>query len=234
MQDALSRMQAGPCCLINRAARLTLIVLAAAGSLAAQATFPLLSGSPGRLSLCNSEQLALARQLTFAQRACWHGSEMLSPWAAVRAAFSSGIGQWQNDPYVKGQDADDYAHRFAVYYAKRGARETGELIAGYLNHEDPRSHPSGETTYRKRIRSALLSVLVTRGDEGNRPALAPILGSLGSGFAGTALYREHTGPEYGLRASGITYGGYFGKALYQEFRPDITFFFSRMLHKRRD
>ncbi len=205
-------------------------LLVAAGTVTAQAVFPFPAASPGKLSLCDSGQLEAAKQLTLRQRACWHGSELLSPWAAVRAGFSSGIGQWRNDPYVKGQDVDDYAHRFAVYYVKRTARETGELIAGYLNHEDPRFHPSGQTIFKKRMGSALLSVLVTRSDEGSRPALAPIVGSLGSGFAGAAFYREHTSPQYALQAAGICYGGYFGRALYREFRPDILFAVHRMLH----
>lgn len=108
----------------------------------------------------------------------------------------------------------------------------GELLAGYLDHEDPRFHPSGETPLKKRIRSALLSVLVTRDDAGGRPALAPIAGSLGSAFAEAACYREHTAAEYALRGAGVTYGSYFGKALYQEFRPDLTSLITRIRHKR--
>jgi hypothetical protein len=200
--------------------------------LSAQITLAPVNPSLGKLSLCNSEQLFAAKKLTFGQRACWYGSNLISPWAAVRAGFSSGLGQWWNDPYVKRQDADDYAHRFAVYYAKRSARDMGELLAGYLNHEDPRFHPSGETSSKKRIRSALLSVLITRDDAGSRPALAPIAGSLGSAFAGAACYREHTAAEYALRGAGVTYGSYFGKALYQEFRPDISSLIIRIRHKR--
>jgi hypothetical protein len=231
MPDAQLHAQVLLPLLSDRPVRLALMLLAVAGSAAAQITLAPVSPSPGKLSLCNSGQFAVAKQLTFVQRACWYGSELVSPWAAVRAGFSSGLSQWWNDPYVKGQDGDDYAHRFAVYYVKRSARDTGELIAGYLNHEDPRFHPSGERAAKKRIRSALLSVLVTRGDEGNRPALAPIAGSLGSAFAGAACYREHTGAEYALRGAGVTYASYFGKALYQEFRPDISLFVSRMLHR---
>jgi hypothetical protein len=209
-----------------------LAALAAVGSLAAQASFPPLGVPSGKLPLCNAGQLAAVKQLSLQQRACWFGSDLVSPWAAVRAAFSSGLGQWWNDPYVKRQDADDYMHRFAVYYLRRSTRDAGELIAGYLNHEDPRFHPSGETATKKRIRSALLSVLVTRDDAGNRPALAPIAGSLGSAFAGVACYRQHTSAEYALRGASITYGSYFGKALYREFRPDVSSLIDRMLRKR--
>lgn len=232
MEDAALRMRAGrlrlPDC---RAVLLLAAFLADAASLGAQAGFPLLSASPGRLSLCNSDQFQHSRRLTFRQRACWYGSELVSPRAAARAAISSGMGQWRNAPYVRGQDGDDYTHRFASYYITRASRETGELFAGYLHHEDPRPHPSGETVFEKRMRSALLSVLVVRGQDGDRPALAPIVGSLASGFAGAACYRDHTGARYALEGTGISYGGYFGRALYQEFRPDIQFVVRRMLHK---
>jgi hypothetical protein len=133
---------------------------------------------------------------------------------------------------MKDQDGDDFAHRFAVCYIRRTARETGELFAGYLNREDPRPHISGETVFGKRVRSAILSVVRVKGEEGYRPALAPIAGSLAWGFAGAAWYPEHTGARYALEGTGISYSGYFGRALYQEFRPDIRFFVRRMLHKR--
>ncbi len=206
-----------------------------AGSAVAQVVAPPLFGpSLGKFSLCNSEKLIAAKQLTFAQRTCWYGSELISPWAAVRAGFSSGLGQWRNDPNGTGRDMDDYARRFTVYYAKRTARETGELIAGYFNNEDPRLHVSGQTAVGKRVQSALLSVLIVTGEEGSRPALGPIAGALGSTFAGVALYRNHTGVGYAFRGAGLSYGSYFGKALYHEFRPDISFFVNRMLRKTRD
>jgi hypothetical protein len=215
------------------AVRLLVTALAMSSFVAAQTSFAPLGAAPVKSSLCSSEQLAVIEQLTFRQRACWYGAQLVSPWAGVRAAFSSGMGQWNNAPYMKHEDADDFGHRFAVYYVKRSARDSGELIAGYLNREDPRPHLSGERSSRKRIRSALSSVLITRSDEGGRPALAPIAGSLASGFAGAASYR-HTGTDYALRGASITYCSYFGRALYHEFQPDISFFVHRMLHKERD
>lgn len=215
----------------RRAVLLLIAFLAGAASLAAQVTSVLVNPSPGRLSFCNAGQLQQAGQLTFRQRACWSASELVSPGAAARAAFSSGIGQWRNAPFVKGQDADDYLHRFAAYYVRRSARETGELFAGYLNHEDPRPHSSTESVFGKRVRSALLSVLIVKTDEGDRPALVPIAGALASGFAGAACYREHTRATYALEGAGASYSGYFGRALYQEFRPAILSMVRRMLHK---
>jgi hypothetical protein len=236
MQETQSRGRAGqPYQLWQVAVLLSSALLASVQPLAAQAALPVLGIVPNKLPLCRPEQFWTSKQLTFWERACWHGSELLSPWGAVAAGFSSGLGQWHNYPYVRNQDSDDYVHRFAVYYVKRSARETGELIAGYFNHEDPRPHTSGQTLFRKRLGVALLSVLVTRDDlSASHVALAPIAGSLGSAFAGAAFYRQHTGVGYAFRGAGISYGSYFGRAVYREFRPDILLAIDRMLHRRRN
>ena len=216
-----------------RAFALLLALLALSGPVLAQTSL-LLPAPASRLLLCPSEQLAFVKQLSFAQRACWYGSALASPGAALRAGFTSGFGQWINHPFIRHQDADDLTHRFEVYYAKRAAQQTAELIAASLNHEDPRFRPSGESTFKKRIRSAALSVLVTEGDEGGRLAVAPIAGSLASAFTGTALYRQHTGPEYALRGAAIAYSTNFANAIYREFRPDLSLLINRMLHNRRN
>jgi hypothetical protein len=127
-----------------RALPLLTILLASAGSITAQATVSLLSASPGKFSLCKIDRPAAGEPLPFRWRACWYGSELASPWAVLGGAFSSGIGQRENNPHVRRQDADDYGHRFGVYYAKRTTRDASELIAGYFNHEDPRPHLSGK------------------------------------------------------------------------------------------
>ncbi len=204
MQHAASGWRQGQLKLPDCGALMFLLtaLLAGAESLAGQAILPLTSVSPGRFSLCDSDQFQAAGQLSLRQRACWYGSKLVSPGAAARAAFSSSIGQWRNVPYIKDQDGDEFAHRIAGYSIRRSARETGELFAGYFNGEDPRPHTSGETVFGKRVRSALLSVVRVRGEEGDRPALSPIAGSLASSLAGAAYYREHTGAaRYALESS---------------------------------
>ena len=129
---------------------------------------------------------------------------------------------------------DDFGHRFAVFYARRAAQNTGEFLAGYLNHENPRPHVSREEGFWKRARTALLSVVgVENGDGGNRPALGPIAGAFGSGFVGAACYRNHNTLVDGLRRTGLAYGGYFGSALAHEFHPDIAALTNRLLHQSR-
>jgi hypothetical protein len=145
------------------------------------------------------------------------------------------MGQWRNDKYGKGQDAPDFAHRFGVFYGRRSARDAAELVAGYLNHEDLRPHASGETGVLRRTRAALTSVIISKTDEGSRPALTPIAGAFGSALVGSALSRGHnmTGGLV-VREASFGYAGSFGTALYNEFKPDLSSFVRRALHKRTD
>ena len=218
---------------MNRAGLLCFAWLAGAGSLTAQVAslpvrFPL-----NAISACHPDQLALSRKLGFQQRSCWYGSKFLSPWVSLRAGFSSGIAQLENNPYKRKQDGDDYASRFGAYYTRRGARGGAEMFTGYFHDEDPRPRLSGEAGYKDRVRSALLSVVLSPGAEGNRPALAPFAGSVASAFAGMACDRPRHDTTYVLERFAASYSAYFGRALYEEFRPDIRFFVTRTLRKFR-
>lgn len=203
-------------------------------SASAQHAFPLQNSSPGKLLFCSPEEIAAVKQLSFRQRTCWYASELVSPWAALRAAAGIGIANWEGTDNFKHHDEEGSAERFRDYYVRRSARETGELLAGYLNREDPRPHASGETGFRKRFRSAFLSVLITKNNEGSRPAVGPLVGSFASSFAGAAVSREHSGADFALRGAGITYSSYFGNALYTEFQPDISSLVHRMLHHKQN
>lgn len=202
---------------------------AGVASLSGQGPAPL----PG-ISGCNPIELRTDANLNFEQRGCWFLDRLLSPSGIVHGAFSSTFSQWRNVPFERHEDIDDFGHRFAVFYARRAAQNTGEFLAGYLNRENPRPHLSTENGFWKRTRSALFSVVAVEGaDGGNRPALAPIAGAFGSGFVGVACYRTHNTLEDGFRRTGLAYGGYFGSALAHEFHPDIAAIASRLLHQKR-
>lgn len=187
----------------------------------------------GKFSVCDSgENTVPVGQLTFRQQACWYANDLAAPTLLVRAGFSTALGQWHNDIYGKGQDGPDYAHRFGVFYARHAARDTAELVAGYLNHEDPRPHVSGETGLLRRTKAALASVVVTKTDEGDRLALTPIAGAFGSALVGSALSREHsfTGHTFAREAI-FSYSNSFATAVFREFKPDISTLVRHALHK---
>ena len=184
-------------------------------------------------TVCNSGANTIAQsEMTLAQQGCWYANDLTAPSLLVRAAFGSAIGHLVNDTSGGNQDASAYAHRLGVYYARHGARDAAELVAGYFNHEDPRPHLSGETGVWRRTKAALWSVVIAQTDEGNRLALTPIAGALGSAFVGTALSRDRafTGRTI-LREASVSYSGSFATAVYREFKPDLSSLVRRALHK---
>ena len=170
-------------------------------------------------------------ELTLKQRACFYENRFLAPSGFARAVFSSGFEQWRNSPHVDRQEAPEFAHRFEVFYEKRAAKNMGEFLAGSLNHEDPRYRPSKLHGVWNRTKYALRSVVEVDGENGSRPALAPIAGSFGSGLVGMASYRTHNSVGDGFRRSGVNYSGYFATAVLREFAPDLTVKANRMFRR---
>ncbi len=173
-----------------------------------------------------------ADSLTFSQRECFYRSRLLSKSFPIRAALFSAYGQLRRNG---GDDAEtpNFGRRFGAYYASHTAQNTGEFLAGYWNHEDPRYKPSLERGIWKRSRSAVFSVLIAKDTDGStRMAFAPLAGAFGSGLAGAACYRNQSFMEEGLRGSATSYGFYFATAILREFKPELNHLVSRMTRGR--
>jgi hypothetical protein len=178
---------------------------------------------------------ALPTELSFRQRACFILAEQASPGRFAEAAAGAGVSQWRNLPRMSPHDGDDFGTRFAHVYERQAARAIAELLVGDLHHEDPRLHFSNAKGAVKRTRAALLSVLISPGENGQaRPALAPIAGSLGSGLTSMALYQYQNSLSYGFERSGVSYGLYFFRAVVHEFSPELWSLAPPFVRKRRD
>jgi len=175
-----------------------------------------------------------AEDFRFKSRACVEAARLAKPSLALRGAFVAGFGQWRNNPEVFHQQGNEFARRFTVFYARHSAQNAGELIAGYLNHEDPRPRASQEHGVWNRTRSALLSVGQTKDTDGSmRMALAPVAGAFGSGMVSGACYPGDNAAAAGFGRTGIVYGGYFASAVFREFKPDLSQFAHRLLRQKR-
>ena len=174
------------------------------------------------------------QDFSFKSRACVEATGLAKPSLALRGAFMAGFGQWRNNPEVFHQQRSEFAHRFAVFYARHTAQNAGELIAGYLNHEDPSPRVSQEHGVWNRARSALRSVVQTKDTDGGiRFAIAPVAGAFGSGMVGAACYQRNNTAAAGFERTGIVYGGYFARAVFREFKPDLSQFAYRLLRQKR-
>lgn len=180
---------------------------------------------------CKRLDLLTAKELTFQQRACIYSQRLLSKGMLGRTTLLSAMAQVRNNP-DSSDGLSEFARHFSVYYARRTAQSTGEVLAGYLNHEEPRFHVSQEHGFWNRTRSAFANVLMTTNEDGNsRPALAPIAGAFGSGLVGEACSRTHNIWGDGFRRTGFSYSTYFATAFFREFQPELSSYAGHLLHK---
>ena len=187
----------------------------------------------GSESPCKSLSIQAAKELTFQQRTCFYMEHLIAPSTVLHGAFAAGFGQLRNVQHVPDQDLSEFGHRFGVFYARRTARNSAELLAGYLNHEDPRARPAQEHAFWNRIRASFSSVVMVKDADGSyRPALTPIAGALGSGMTSMAFYRKNNTFADGLQRSGLAYSCYFASALAHEFQPDLTGLVYRIRHRK--
>jgi hypothetical protein len=183
---------------------------------------------------CSPITLQTVAKLTFKQRVCFFAKPLLSPRFALAAGFESAFGQFENSPHVARQHFAEFPHRFEVFYARRSARDAAEMIAGYLHHEDPRSHRSNAQGFWQRADSALLSVLVSPGEDGRlRFAYGPLAGSLTSAFVGSVMYRHNETLPNTLGHAGMAYGNYFFRAFFAEFKPEFNAYARRVLRREK-
>ena len=172
---------------------------------------------------CNPWRVQVfSTNLSFAERSCLEFSQLVSPSVLAGSAALAGYSQWRNSPHMRKTDSDDIAVRFEHLYERKTAKITGEFLAGYLHHEDPRLHSSGRQGVWRRTGAAFLSVMESPDENGKaRMAFAPLAGSLGSGLTSMALYQRQNSLGHGLERSGIVYSHYLIRALYHEFSPDL-------------
>jgi hypothetical protein len=114
----------------------------------------------------------------------------IDPGSFLGAAFGAGLEQAQNDYPGYGEGAAGYFTRFAASY---GDGFNSSMISGALFpimfHQDPRYFYKGTGTIRSRIRYALSTAIICRGDNGRpQPNYSNILGNLASGAISNSYY----------------------------------------------
>ncbi len=184
------------------------------------------------LPACNPYRLQSDASLTFKQRACYYKNQLIAPSFVLQAGVMSAFAELRMSGRPGHKDNEDYPEHFANYYARHAAQDAGELVAGFLHHEDMRPHrPSNQQGFARRTGSAFMSVLTSRdANGGTTMAFAPIAGSLSSGMVSTVLSSRTTTLAGGFEHSGFVYSTYFIKALVQEFKPELSSYTHRLLH----
>ncbi len=184
------------------------------------------------LPVCNPYRLQSDASLTFKQRVCYYKNQLIAPSFVLQAGVMSAFAELRMSGRPGHKDNQDYPRHFANYYARHAAQDAGELVAGYLHHEDIRAHRSSlEHGFARRTGAAFMSVLTSRDANGDTTmAFAPIAGSISSGMVSTVLSSRATSSAGGFEHSGFVYSTYFIKALVQEFKPELNNYTHRLLH----
>jgi hypothetical protein len=191
------------------------------------------SAAASQNSSCSAFSLQSTLNLTFKQRNCYFARQLFSPMNAASIVAFSLVEQLRDSPSEKRNDWSLFPHRVGTHYARQSARDSAEMLVGYLHHEDPRPRKSLERSFFRRTNAAIMSVLTSPDESGNlRPAFAPMAGSLSSAFVGSAMYtRKDAALSSTMIHAGAVYSFYFVKAIFAEFKPEMDSMVRHILHQ---
>ena len=154
---------------------------------------------------------------------------LVSPVSIVTAAAAAGISQASNTPEEWGGGAEAYGKRVGNVFAQHVISNTLEYGVSAVLHEDNRYFASGETSFVRRAKYAVMSTFLARHDNGNRfISFSRIGGSAGAAF----ISREWQPPSKnsagdGAVSFGLSMGTQAGFNVFREFWPDMK----RRFHK---
>src|ERR1700722_15930668 len=115
-------------------------------------------------------------------------------------AVIAGFEQWDNGYGGYGQGAQGYAKRFGAAYADLvSSTFIGGAILPSLLKQDPRYFYQGTGTRTSRLRHALASAVICKGDNGRwQPNYSGIIGGLASGAISNLYYPDNDRNGFGL------------------------------------
>jgi hypothetical protein len=144
---------------------------------------------------------------------------LYDPVNILAIAFFAGVDQIGDDPdYQEGTKG--YFQRFGSGYADNATDVMfGGAIFPSLFHQDPRYFYQGTGTIKSRIRHAIATPFVCKGDNGhNQFNISSIAGDMVSGAISNAYYPpSNRGPNLVFEGAALAAGGRMADALAQEF-----------------
>ena len=137
------------------------------------------------------------------------------------SAATTGVEYLLKEPKQYDGRPNSLAYTVGANMGRRVVRNTIELGAGALLHEDTRFRPSGATGFGARLRYATLQAFRTSGDN-PRFAYSRLLGTTGGALVTPPIYGgSMTGPRL-LEDIGMGYLGHLQKSMLTEFGGDLV------------
>ena len=145
---------------------------------------------------------------------------VLDPFAFVGAGIVAGAEQYNNTFPGYGQGAAGYGKRFGAAYGDQfTTRMIGSAVLAVAFHQDPRYFYKGSGTVGSRVKYALESAVVCRGDDGRRQACySYVVGAFAAGGIDNAYHAPgDRGVSLVFRNGAIAIAAHAGDQLVREF-----------------
>jgi hypothetical protein len=194
--------------------------------------------------VCASMFLKADWQLSPKQRACaWLHDGVFSTNALLGAVWSAGFSQ-QVD--LSSERGDSFAARFGRKFGQSAIKSTAIYLGSVISREDTRSNPpylvmraeSPPRGFFRRLGRAIAGNVISttcvnrcqsEADIRPRFVLSKLAGSIASGFSGELMTTDRPDSlNHALRGSASAYAATFGNAIFEEFRPELSAFASRI------
>lgn len=184
------------------------------------------------LNMAGTRKASDFRPLSEDERAHLYFKTMVNPLGYLKAGFSAGINQWEDNPKEWEQGASGYGKRFADIVGQYSIQRTVTFGLASLLHEDNRYFNSGKQGFWPRTWYALSSGILARHDDGGRHISVSQLGGVAGGAFLSRFWQppsQHSAGS-GAVSFGITMSSNMGFSVVKEFLPDL----GRVIRQRRD
>jgi hypothetical protein len=185
--------------------------------------------SPVEASLFSSLFMAGKTQdqfkpLTAKERLSVYAKDLISPFHLILAGASAGITQLQDSPKEWGLGAQGYGLRFANYYGNATIGSILQMTGEDILHEDNLYYGSGEHGFLKRLKYAVASSVLARGNDGTQHFSVSQVGSTAAASFISRIWqpRSSSSASDGAKNFGINMASNAGVNVVREFLPGVT------------
>jgi len=125
--------------------------------------------------------------MTLSERLAEGLKSVTGPKTGVMTLFRAAINQGIDSPTEWGHGGQGFAYRVGTAYGGRFIGQSLEHTTALILHEDNRYFVSGETSFKRRLKYAILSAFLARHDDGSRHiSISAIGAAAGSSFIARA------------------------------------------------
>lgn len=193
---------------------------------------------------CASMFLKADWQLSAKQRACaWLHDGVFSTNALLGALWSA---RFSEQVDLSSERGDGFAARFGRKFGQSAVKSTAIYLGSLVSGEDTRSEPPylvmraepkprgffrrlGRAIKGNVISTTCVNTCSSESDIERRPVVSKIAGSLASGFSAELMTTDRPDSlNHALRGAAAAYAATFGNAIFEEFKPELSAFASRI------